>query len=144
MTEDERYMRLAIAEAHRSPPVECAFCVGCVIVQDGRVLATGFSRELPGNTHAEQCALLKLQMQASGSTVYTTMEPCSVRLSGNKPCVESCIEAGVARVVVGAMEPSTFVTCKGVQLLRDHGIQVDLLVGLEADCLAPNRHLDLA
>ncbi|ETW03327.1 hypothetical protein, variant [Aphanomyces invadans] len=138
---DERFMRLAIAQAHLSPPTESAYCVGCVVVKDDRVISTGFSRELPGNTHA--CALLKLDMQASGTELYTTMEPCSVRLSGNKPCVESCIAANVSRIVIGVMEPSKFVQCEGVRLLREQGIQVDLLVGLEAECLAPNKHLDM-
>ncbi|OQR97928.1 hypothetical protein ACHHYP_09433 [Achlya hypogyna] len=141
---DEELMRMAIAQAHLSPPIESAFCVGCVVAKDGRVLATGFSRELPGNTHAEECALRKLGMNAEGTDLYTTMEPCSVRLSGNTPCVTHCIAAGVRRVIVGAMEPSTFVTCKGVALLREHGIQVDLLEGLQEACLAPNRHLKLA
>ncbi len=82
-------------------------------------------------------------MEAQGSELYTTMEPCSVRLSGKKPCVESCIEAKVARVIIGVMEPNNFVQCEGVRLLREQGIQVDLLKGLEAECLAPNQHLQL-
>ncbi|OQS04469.1 kinase, partial [Thraustotheca clavata] len=125
--DDHHFMRLAIAQAHLSPRVESAFCVGCVIVKDGKVISTGYSRELPGNTHAEQCALIKINMQAQGTDLYTTMEPCSIRLSGNKTCVVNCIEAGVSRVIVGAMEPSTFVECKGVQILGEHGIQHKLL-----------------
>lgn len=140
---DVAFMRLAIAEAHKSEPSPSAFCVGCVVVRDGAVLATGFSRELPGNTHAEQVALLKLGFEAAGATVYTTMEPCSTRVSGNVPCVQSCLRANVARVVVGVMEPANFVVCEGVRLLRDAGVQVELLRGLEAECLAPNHHLDL-
>ncbi|ETI33247.1 hypothetical protein F442_19926 [Phytophthora nicotianae P10297] len=140
---DMAFMRLAIAEAHRSQPSENAYCVGCVVVHDGQVLSTGFSRELPGNTHAEQVALHKLNFDAQGTTVYTTMEPCSKRVSGNVPCVQSCLRAGVTRVVIGVMEPKTFVVCEGVQLLQDAGVDVKLLKGLEADCLAPNAHLNL-
>lgn len=140
---DEHFMRLAIAEAHKSIPSENAFCVGCVVVHDGQVLATGFSRELPGNTHAEQVALHKLEFDAPGATVYTTMEPCSVRVSGNTPCVQSCLRAHISRVVIGVMEPKNFVVCEGVSLLRDSGVDVELLQGLEAECLAPNQHLDL-
>lgn len=142
-TADVAFMRLAIAEAHKSEPSPNAYCVGCVVVCDGAVLATGFSRELPGNTHAEQVALLKLGFEADGATVYTTMEPCSTRVSGNVPCVQSCVRAKVARVVVGVMEPANFVVCEGVRLLRDAGVHVELLRGLEDECLAPNRHLDL-
>jgi pyrimidine deaminase RibD-like protein len=141
--QDETFMRLAIAEAHRSQPSENAYCVGCVVVRDGQVLSSGFSRELPGNTHAEQVALHKLHFEAQGATVYTTMEPCSTRMSGNVPCVQSCLRAGVARVVIGVMEPKTFVVCEGVRLLKDAGVDVKLLEGLEADCLAPNAHLHL-
>ncbi|TDH68151.1 uncharacterized protein CCR75_009823 [Bremia lactucae] len=140
---DIAFMRMAIAEAHRSQPSENAYCVGCVVVRDGQVLSTGFSRELPGNTHAEQVALIKLNLQAQGATVYTTMEPCSKRMSNNVSCVQSCFRAGVARVVVGVMEPKNFVVCEGVQLLQKAGMDVKILKGLEHECLAPNKHLRL-
>jgi pyrimidine deaminase RibD-like protein len=143
MEKDLMFMRLAIEEAHKSDPIPNAYCVGCVLVRDDQVLATGFSRELPGNTHAEQVALMKVKFQAKGATVYTTMEPCSKRTSGNTPCVQSCLHAQVSRVVVGVMEPKNFVLCEGVQLLRDAGVQVDLLNGLEEECLAPNKHINL-
>lgn len=136
-------MRLAIAEAHKSQPSASAYCVGCVVVSSGRVISAGFSREQPGNTHAEQVALAKLGFQAQNATLYTTMEPCSERTSGNVPCVASCLRAGVARVVVGVAEPKNFVDCQGTQQLRDAGVVVDLLQGLEQECLAPNAHLDL-
>uniref|UniRef100_A0AAV1TX54 CMP/dCMP-type deaminase domain-containing protein n=1 Tax=Peronospora matthiolae TaxID=2874970 RepID=A0AAV1TX54_9STRA len=143
VTSDTAFMRMAIAEAHRSQPSENAYCVGCVVVRDNHVLSSGFSRELPGNTHAEQVALHKLNYDAKGATVYTTMEPCSTRVSGNVPCVQTCLRAGVARVVIGVMEPKTFVICEGVRLLKDAGVDVLLLQGLELDCLAPNAHLHL-
>lgn len=126
-----RMMLYALAQADFCEAVETAFSVGCVIAVPGmqlvdpaapatslqhvepHVLATGFSRELPGNTHAEECALEKLaryctrtpegQSRAAidyASTrepinllLYTTMEPCSERLSGNKPCVARILEA---------------------------------------------------
>ena len=56
---DLAWMRIACEQARLSPPVDTAYCVGCVLVKDGTAIATGFSRELPGNTHAEQCALMK-------------------------------------------------------------------------------------
>ncbi|CEG48380.1 drap catalyzes the third step of the riboflavin biosynthesis pathway [Plasmopara halstedii] len=115
---DMAFMRMAITEAHRSQPCE-------------------------SNTHAEQVALTKLDFKADGATVYTTMEPCSKRLSANVPCVQSCLRAGVARVVIGVMEPKTFVICNGVQLLQNAGVDVKLLKGLERDCLAPNKHLNI-
>jgi hypothetical protein len=49
---DTYFMRLAIAQAHQSIPVDSAYCVGCVIILNDTVVSSGFSRELPGNTHA--------------------------------------------------------------------------------------------
>jgi pyrimidine deaminase RibD-like protein len=122
-------MEMAIKQAHLSIPVESAYCVGCVIVQSNSAesidqdktitvtpMATGFSRELPGNTHAEECALMKLKMDeqsAFGCDMYTTMEPCSKRLSGKEPCVKHIINAKVGRVFIGTREPDHFVKCKG-------------------------------
>ncbi|CAG8532216.1 16319_t:CDS:2 [Acaulospora colombiana] len=114
-----------------------------VIVKDSRILATGYSRELPGNTHAEECALQKLEdpTQSTNSTIYTTMEPCSKRLSGKKPCVERIIESGLTRVVLGVREPDKFVKCEGIDILREHGIEVTAVEGLEEECLKCNKHL---
>jgi pyrimidine deaminase RibD-like protein len=142
--DDDRYMKLAIAEAQKCIPVEGAYCVGAVLVSStGELLTTGFSRELPGNTHAEQCCLDKLSNLASaaGGTMYTTMEPCSVRLSGNRPCVSRVIEAKIARVVMGVPEPENLVVCEGRRQLTEKGIVVDTLEGYEDECLAPNRHI---
>ncbi|KAN0061880.1 hypothetical protein ACQY0O_005874 [Thecaphora frezii] len=185
-------MLTALKEADRSAPLTTAFCVGCVIAlrptryngakgEDeviGDVLSTGYSRELPGNTHAEQCALDKLEQQfgrrvpASALTktrptlsldLYTTMEPCSERLSGNAPCVQRILafndaaQAGelvftlpfhgevhltIQRVFQGVAEPEDFVKCKGTTMLRERGVQVVQVVPrsgpegwLEKECL---------
>ncbi|TKY89040.1 hypothetical protein EX895_001571 [Sporisorium graminicola] len=106
-------MLTALREADKSPPTDAAFCVGCVICTtsdettrspSSQILATGFSRELPGNTHAEQCALDKLSSDYKSTQgrariaptlnldLYTTMEPCSERLSGNLPCVQRILQ----------------------------------------------------
>ena len=162
-------MEMAIREAEKSVPSPKAYCVGCVIVPKGTaealdksfpvltaesrakaaasVLSTGFSRELPGNTHAEQCALMKMEaagVDASGCDMYTSMEPCSVRLSGNVPCVKNCIKHGVGRVFVGVREPAHFVRCEGVAQLVAAGIPCFDVVwnGVESACLAPNQHIE--
>lgn len=117
-------------QAKKCQPTSTAYNVGCVITDynssSPTVLAEGFSRELPGNTHAEQCALVKLGSDYHGKlSLYSTMEPCSERLSGNLPCVNRILEDGrVARVVIAIREPKTFVECKGVDKLRDRGIEV--------------------
>lgn len=157
-------MRLALAEARKSTPVPTAFCVGALVVSSpsashpARVLATGYSRELPGNTHAEQCALDKLAASSTsssssfagphplldGASLYTTMEPCSTRLSGNTPCVQRVLATGIRRVFIGCEEPSDFVECEGTRLLRDEGRDVFVVVdphdpGLADECLRVAR-----
>jgi len=64
----------------------------------------------------------------AGATLYVTLEPCCV-WGRTPPCTEAVLAAGFARVVVGAIDPSPAVNGKGVQLLRDAGIEVDLASG---------------
>ena len=127
---DAQHMLAACKLAHECEPVKTAYNVGAVLLDaEGEVIGTGFSRELPGNTHAEQCALAKAAEKghdAAGGTMFSSMEPCSTRLSGNESCTSRLISAKVARVVLAAMEPATFVQCKGVELLQASGIQVDI------------------
>lgn len=142
---DIKYMKLAINQAWLSKPVESAYCVGCVLVSNGQLISTGYSRELDGNTHAEQCALMKApeSIQEQYTELYTTMEPCSRRLSKNLPCVSRCIEWKINRVIIGAREPTHFVTCNGIELLEKAGIQVFILDDtISAECLRMNRHLN--
>jgi pyrimidine deaminase RibD-like protein len=156
--QDIVFMKLAIEEAKKSKPVDSAYCVGALLVAPIQgasaedlassnppveVIASGYSRQLPGNTHAEECALQQLadKGRAKGSTCYTTMEPCSTSLSGNTPCTERIIDAGVKRVVIGALEPDHFVECKGISLLEQANISVRVLKGLEAECLSTNAHI---
>lgn len=128
---DESFMLKAVAEAERCEATPSAFSVGAVLLnKSGDVLASGFSRELPGNTHAEQCALMKAEAThgkecAAGGTMYSTMEPCSTRLSGNESCTSRLLKAGIARVVLAQREPDTFVQCEGVAQLSARGVEVD-------------------
>lgn len=136
----KKYMQLAIDEAKKSEPTPTAFCVGALLVNSGKILTTGYSRELPGNTHAEQCALDKYFEEFSttqvppGTELYTTMEPCSLRLSGNEPCLQRIIrqKGNISSVFVGVMEPTTFVK-KNVSYdrLTEHGISYFKVEGFE-------------
>ena len=148
---DLQYLRQTIALAELSPPKPSNFRVGCIIVSEtGTVLSTGYTLELEGNTHAEQCALTKagqifgqeLSSTLKGSTLYTSLEPCSLRLSGNLPCVQRIIgtvecQEGIRRVVFGAKEPETFVKhSKSCQLLSEAGIDWSYLPEFEDEILA--------
>ncbi|AGO12268.1 AaceriAEL091Cp [[Ashbya] aceris (nom. inval.)] len=137
------FMRLAIEQAKKCPPTKTAFSVGAVLVNGTEVLATGYSRELEGNTHAEQCALEKYFEQNKtdkvppGTVLYTTMEPCSLRLSGNKPCAERIVgqQGNITAVFVGVLEPDNFVKNNTSRaLLEKHGIDYILVPGFQAEC----------
>lgn len=159
-------LRLAVEEAKKCIPTPTAFCVGAIITlrmpSEPRptILATGYSRELPGNTHAEANALEKmrqysqeqLQRSVPGLTgtvsaetllaqadIYTTMEPCSVRTSGLAPCADAIIAARLRRCFIGVGEPDDFVKCEGAQRLLNAGIEVIWISGLEKECLEVAR-----
>ncbi|KAJ3325917.1 DRAP deaminase [Boothiomyces sp. JEL0866] len=137
-------MQLAIAEAKKCISTETAFNVGAVLVKNNEILSLGYSREIEGNTHAEQCCLLKLKDvdDANGATIYSTMEPCGKRLSGNVPCAYLIVKAGINRVVQGIKEPETFVGDSiGTKILKEAGVVVEYLTGFEDQCLAVNHHL---
>ncbi|KAJ2750685.1 hypothetical protein H4R27_005666 [Coemansia aciculifera] len=140
------FIELAIQQANLAQPTDTAFSVGSLLVHGRQIIATGFSRELPGNTHAAQCAIIKskstpLSHFVQGSVLYSTMEPCSSRLSKNVPCSSHIIGAGIKEVIIGVKEPMTFSECRGVAQLRKAGINVTHLKVLEEECLRPNVHL---
>jgi diaminohydroxyphosphoribosylaminopyrimidine deaminase/5-amino-6-(5-phosphoribosylamino)uracil reductase len=103
--------------------------VGCVVRSEAGALFDGATQE-PGGSHAEIVALAKAGPGARGSTVYVTLEPCAHH-GRTGPCVEALVEAGVARVVVGIVDPDELVAGQGMAALRAAGVQVD--VGLFAE-----------
>jgi tRNA pseudouridine synthase 8/2,5-diamino-6-(5-phospho-D-ribitylamino)-pyrimidin-4(3H)-one deaminase len=136
-----RLLRSALEQARLSPPTATAYCIGAVLVgPGGTVLTTGYTNELPGNTHAEQCCLEKLlpDTPPEGSVIYTTMEPCTKRLSGNKPCADRILEnTGIKTVYVGVKEPKIFVENNvAVEKLKKAGLEYIHIPGLEEEILA--------
>lgn len=99
--------------------------VGCIIWRDGRVLGRGFHK-LAGAGHAEVNALEQAGADVRGASVYVSLEPCS--FVGRTPaCAQTLIDAGVARVVVAAVDPNPQVSGRGINMLRQAGIVVDVL-----------------
>jgi diaminohydroxyphosphoribosylaminopyrimidine deaminase/5-amino-6-(5-phosphoribosylamino)uracil reductase len=131
---DEAYMRAALALARRGLGDTAPNpSVGCVIVQQGRVVGRG--RTAPGGRpHAEIVALAMAGAQARGATAYVTLEPCNFT-GKTGPCSEALIDAGMARVVIGATDPHPKVNGAGILRLREVGISVTTGV-LEAECRA--------
>ena len=103
--------------------------VGAVIRTEAGRLIEGATQE-PGEAHAEIAALAIAGNDASGSTMYVTLEPCS-HTGRTGPCADAIIAAGVSRVVIGIEDPDPAVSGSGIDRLRDAGIEV--LVGVEAD-----------
>jgi pyrimidine deaminase RibD-like protein len=127
--DDDRFMRMAVdqarmsaAEDERAHPL-----VGCVVVKDGKVLATAHRGEIKGR-HAEFIALEeKLKNETlTGCTVYTTLEPCTARNHPKIPCANRLIERKVARVVVGMHDPNPEICGKGIRKLQGANIEVTL------------------
>jgi len=117
--------------------------VGAVLVDaNGQILAEGW-HERYGEGHAEvNCfAAAKRQMAKGESlkdyTLFVSLEPCS-HYGKTPPCAKLIIEKGVGRVVVGMLDPNPLVAGKGVQMLREAGIEVVVGV-LEAECRELNK-----
>ena len=122
--DDIKFMRRALelaqmAEGDTSPnPM-----VGAVIVDgDGNIVGEGYHHKA-GQPHAEINALKAAGSSAKGATVYVTLEPCS-HYGRTGPCCEALIKAGVKRVVSAVTDPNPLVAGRGLNRLREAGIEV--------------------
>lgn len=99
-------------------------CVGCVLVSEaGEVLAEGW-HEKAGEPHAEINALAKLSdHSAQGCTAYVSLEPCSHH-GRTGPCADALIQAGIRRLVYGMLDPNPEVAGRGLEKLRQAGVDV--------------------
>jgi diaminohydroxyphosphoribosylaminopyrimidine deaminase / 5-amino-6-(5-phosphoribosylamino)uracil reductase len=116
--------------------------VGCVIVKEGQIVGEGYHPQA-GQPHAEVFALRAAgaddpeRNRANGATLYVNLEPCN-HYGRTPPCSEAVIKAGIAKVVVGMIDPDPRVAGSGVARLREAGI--DVAVGIEeADCRELNE-----
>jgi diaminohydroxyphosphoribosylaminopyrimidine deaminase/5-amino-6-(5-phosphoribosylamino)uracil reductase len=120
--DDAFWMRRAIAVGSQGgKAVRPNPRVGCLLVREGVEIAAGFHAKV-GTAHAEKVALALAGPAARGSTAYVTLEPCK-HTGRTGPCTQALIDAGVARVVVGALDPFE-PAGGGVIVLREAGIEV--------------------
>lgn len=96
--------------------------VGCVIVKDNQLIAEGWHYRA-GEAHAEVNALQQAGDKARNATAYVTLEPCS-HTGKTGPCANALITAGISRVVYAMQDPNPLVSGRGLQILRDAGIEV--------------------
>ncbi|WZP01050.1 bifunctional diaminohydroxyphosphoribosylaminopyrimidine deaminase/5-amino-6-(5-phosphoribosylamino)uracil reductase RibD [Isosphaeraceae bacterium EP7] len=123
--EDSFWMSRALAEAARGlGHVEPNPMVGAVIVRDGRLISVGHHRKF-GGPHAEVEALSRAGVDARGSTLYVTLEPCC-HFGKTPPCADAVVGAGVIRVVAAMRDPFPRVAGGGFARLRSAGIQVEI------------------
>lgn len=124
------FIKISIAESEKCQPEDGRIHpkVGAVAVKDGNVLATAYRGEETDGNHAE-FILLEKKLRANalvGSTIYTTLEPCTERNHPKIPCVTRLIERKISRVVIGMLDPNPIITGRGQLALRSAGITTEL------------------
>lgn len=104
--------------------------VGAVIMRDGRVVGEGW-HEGPGLPHAEPAAIAAAGDATRGATLVCTLEPCS-HTGRTGPCTQAVIDAGIRRVVIGALDPLERTRGEGVRILQQAGLEVAVADGEDA------------
>lgn len=133
----EEYMRKALELAERAYGfVNPNPMVGAVIVKDGEIIGQGWHEEY-GSLHAERNAIAACTVPPIGGALYVTLEPCC-HYGKTPPCTDAVIESGIDKVVVGARDPNPLVAGKGIEKLRQHGIEVTEGI-LERECMEQNK-----
>lgn len=117
----QRAMQLAAGGLGRTSPNPV---VGAVIVKDNKVVGEGLHLRA-GEPHAEVYAVREAEEKARGATMYVTLEPCVVE-GRTPPCAPLLVEAGIAKVVVGLVDPDPRVQGRGIRLLREAGLDVEM------------------
>ncbi|MBX5469238.1 MAG: bifunctional diaminohydroxyphosphoribosylaminopyrimidine deaminase/5-amino-6-(5-phosphoribosylamino)uracil reductase RibD [Thermoleophilaceae bacterium] len=120
----ERAIELAARARGKTSPNPL---VGAVLVKDGRVIGEGF-HAAAGAPHAERVALASATEDPSGATLYVSLEPCCHH-GRTPPCTDAILEAGIARVVVASDDPTEKASGRGLGILRDEGVRVDMVDG---------------
>jgi len=98
--------------------------VGAIIVKNKRIISEGY-HEFFGGPHAEVNAVKNAEEDIKGSEIYVTLEPCS-HYGKTPPCTDLIIKSGIKKVYVGMLDPNPLVAGKGIEKLRNNGIEVEV------------------
>ncbi len=109
--------------------------VGAIVLSPAGDVVAQRAHVAPGSAHAEAAALIDAGSQAAGSTLIVTLEPCAHH-GRTPPCADAVIDAGVRRVIVGAVDPDPRVAGKGIERMRSAGIEV--ITGVEEASVRSN------
>jgi len=101
--------------------------VGCVLVQGGRIVGRGWTQP-GGRPHGEVEALRRAGASALGATAYVSLEPCA-HYGRTPPCTMALLRAGIRRVVVATVDPDPRVDGRGIEQLRQAGVEVAVGLG---------------
>ncbi|MGB4440111.1 MAG: bifunctional diaminohydroxyphosphoribosylaminopyrimidine deaminase/5-amino-6-(5-phosphoribosylamino)uracil reductase RibD [Sedimentibacter sp.] len=96
--------------------------VGAVIVKNGKIIGEGY-HEYFGGPHAEVNAINNATEDVKGATIYVTLEPCS-HYGKTPPCAELIVKMKLSKVVISMIDPNPKVAGRGVEILRQNGIEV--------------------
>ena len=128
----ERAIELALLGAGYVSPNPM---VGAVIVKNNNIIGEGYHQKY-GYSHAEVNAFLNAKEDTAGAEMYVTLEPCS-HYGHTPPCAKAIIEHKIKKVYIGSLDPNPLVSGKGVQMLKDAGIEVETGI-MEKECNAIN------
>jgi len=119
----EKYMALALELAEKGRgKVEPNPMGGAVVVKDGGIVGRGY-HQVFGGAHAEIYAIHEGGMNCRGATLYISMEPCA-HYGKTAPCVDAIIQAGIKTVVAAVIDPNPITSGKGIQKLKEAGVEV--------------------
>ncbi len=135
--EDEHWMRrvLRLAEKGRGRTSPNPM-VGAILLKDSKVVGEGYHAKA-GEAHAEIVALQRAGEEGRGATLYLNLEPCA-HYGKTPPCAPRVVEGGVRRVVIGMEDPNPLVKGKGIEMLREAGLDVEVGI-LEKECRRLNE-----
>ncbi len=101
--------------------------VGAVIMKDKKIVTVAHRGEMAPGNHAEYTALVKKcgDMDLTGATLITTLEPCTMRTHDKKPCAQHIVERHITKVVIGMLDPNPAIRGKGILFLQRRDIEVE-------------------